>query len=462
MKKKRTHLIPIGLLILALAACNLRSTITSAPNQNAGATSVAQTVEAVIQQATQSAVTPASPTSAPATLTPDASDTPVVSAATQAATNTPGGSSNQVCDNAQFISETIPDGTIETPGAAFIKTWRLKNTGACTWTSSYNAVFLNGDALGAASTVPLTGNVAPGQTVDISVNMTAPAAAGNYTGNWSMRNASGVLFGLGKSDGPFWIKISVVAPTATTSGLTLHLPVLQLLPVASQVLIQVSVAAAGTGHAVASCPSGSILTGGGFAGSTSLLVYSNFASGNSWEADAQNLTASAQGLNVYAECLSNSSGATQQVYAQANVPANSTGQTMVSCPSGTVVTGGGFASNLSLAVYSNSASGNGWEVAAQNKSSLDQPLNAYVLCLSGTSGTSQQVLNQVSVSGNVNGNAVAACPASTYLTGGGFAGNQSLFVYNESAAGSSWQAYAQNSSGSTQLLNAYAVCLTLP
>jgi hypothetical protein len=369
-----------------------------------------------------------------------------------------------VCDNAQFISETIPDGTIETPGAAFIKAWRLKNTGTCTWTSSYNAVLLNGDALGAASAVPLTGNVAPGQTVDITVNMQAPAAPGKYTGNWSMRNASGVLFGLGKSDGPFWIKITVAEPTATTGGLTLNLPKipLKLLPVASQVLNQVSVPASATGHAVATCPSGSILTGGGFAGSSALLVYSNFVSGNNWEADAQNLTSSAKVLNVYAECLSNLSGATQQVVAQAKVPASSTGHTAVTCPSGSVVTGGGFASNSSLTVYSNSASGNGWLVAAQNNSAIDQPLNAYVLCLSGTSGTSQQVPNQVSISANTSGNAVAACPASTFLTGGGYAGNQNLFVYTESANGSNWQVYAQNSSGAAQLLNSYAVCLTLP
>jgi hypothetical protein len=237
---------------------------------------------------------------------------------------------------------------------------------------------------------------------------------------------------------------------------------LKLLPIASQVLNQVSVPASATGHAMATCPSGSILTGGGFAGSTNLLVYSNFASGNSWQADAQNLTPSAKGLNVYAECLSNSSGATQQVFAQAIVSASSTGQAVMTCPTGSVVTGGGFASNSYLAVYNSSVMGNGWEVDAQNKSSLNQPLNAYAICLSGTGGTTQQVLKQASVTGNASGNASAACPASTYLTGGGFAGNQSLFVYTESATGSGWQVYAQNSSGAAKPLNSYAVCLTLP
>jgi hypothetical protein len=36
--------------------------------------------------------------------------------------------------------------------------------------------------------------VAPGQTLNISVDMTAPNDAGNYRGFWQMRNAAGQLF----------------------------------------------------------------------------------------------------------------------------------------------------------------------------------------------------------------------------------------------------------------------------
>ena len=38
------------------------------------------------------------------------------------------------------------------PGGKFIKTWRLKNPGNCTWTSGYSLVFDSDDLLG----VPLT------------------------------------------------------------------------------------------------------------------------------------------------------------------------------------------------------------------------------------------------------------------------------------------------------------------
>ena len=49
------------------------------------------------------------------------------------------------CDMAQFVADvTIPDGTTLAPGATFAKTWRLKNIGSCTWTTSYAVVFTGG------------------------------------------------------------------------------------------------------------------------------------------------------------------------------------------------------------------------------------------------------------------------------------------------------------------------------
>ncbi len=47
------------------------------------------------------------------------------------------------CDRASFVTDVnIPDGTTFTPGAAFSKTWRLKNTGTCTWTREYKLTVL--------------------------------------------------------------------------------------------------------------------------------------------------------------------------------------------------------------------------------------------------------------------------------------------------------------------------------
>ncbi len=102
------------------------------------------------------------------------------------------------CDAAQFVADvTIPDGTAFAPGAAMVKTWRLKNVGTCTWSTSYAVVFVSGSKMGAPSAVNLPTSVAPGNTVDVTVNMTAPSAPGHYRGNWMLRNASNVLFGVG-------------------------------------------------------------------------------------------------------------------------------------------------------------------------------------------------------------------------------------------------------------------------
>jgi hypothetical protein len=54
------------------------------------------------------------------------------------------------------------------------------------------------------ATQALTGNVNPGETVDISVNLKAPSANGSYQGYWKLRNASGVLFA------SFYLDIKVV------------------------------------------------------------------------------------------------------------------------------------------------------------------------------------------------------------------------------------------------------------
>ena len=84
------------------------------------------------------------------------------------------------CDRAAFVMDvTIPDGTDMEPGEAFTKTWRLENNGSCTWTTDYDLIFSDGDDMG-PNTVALTGTVAPGETIDVSINLTAPSDPGNF------------------------------------------------------------------------------------------------------------------------------------------------------------------------------------------------------------------------------------------------------------------------------------------
>ncbi len=209
----------ILLTAVVLSACNLPgSSATPTPGPEAIFTVAAQTVQA---QLTQSVVLP---TSTPAALIPTSTPTP--SALPEMPTLPPVGGSTATavpvvsptprCDAAAFVSDvSVPDGTEFLPSANFRKTWRIRNIGACTWSAAYSIVFEGGNAMNAAASYALPGSVAPGATVDISVDFTAPNAVGDYTSNWKLRNASGEKFGLGAAgNNPFWAKIKVVGLAA--------------------------------------------------------------------------------------------------------------------------------------------------------------------------------------------------------------------------------------------------------
>lgn len=117
-----------------------------------------------------------------------------------------------VCDRAQFVREiSVQDNTPFTPGTWFVKTWRLKNIGSCTWTKDYKLVFISGNAMDANPSAQLLKTVEPNQTVDISVTLKAPHKIGTYRGDWMLSNLSGVRFGIGPNgDQTFWIQIRVM------------------------------------------------------------------------------------------------------------------------------------------------------------------------------------------------------------------------------------------------------------
>jgi hypothetical protein len=120
-----------------------------------------------------------------------------------------------------FIKDvSIPDGTRLTAGETFTKTWRLKNRGTCTWTPDYMLVFVSGDPMGGTTAVRLSGNVSPGQTVDVSITLTAPDKRGHYTGYWMLRNPNGVLFGFGdNANQAFYVDIRTEKlPHGTVTG----------------------------------------------------------------------------------------------------------------------------------------------------------------------------------------------------------------------------------------------------
>ena len=116
------------------------------------------------------------------------------------------------CDWAAFVKDvTIPDGTALKTGETFVKTWRLRNRGTCTWTPDYALVFSSSAQMGDTVAVKIPDTVPPGAKVDVSVALTAPSAPGDYRGYWMLRNASGTLFGLGEyANKAFFVDIHTV------------------------------------------------------------------------------------------------------------------------------------------------------------------------------------------------------------------------------------------------------------
>ena len=124
------------------------------------------------------------------------------------------------CNWAQFVADvTIPDGTNFAPGTAFTKTWRLKNIGTCSWTTAdVSLIYDSGQNMGASTSyaLPAATTVAPGQTWDFTVPMTAPSAAGHYFGYYKFKSASGGVFGIGSTaNKTFWVEINVTSSSGT-------------------------------------------------------------------------------------------------------------------------------------------------------------------------------------------------------------------------------------------------------
>ena len=118
------------------------------------------------------------------------------------------------CDAAAFIADvTIPDGTRVDAGQSFTKTWRVQNIGICSWTQAYNLTFSGGDSLNGQSSISMPYEVLPGGSVDLSVNLIAPSQIGSYSGQWLLRNAAGVTFGIGIVNAPLRTSIRVDSQT---------------------------------------------------------------------------------------------------------------------------------------------------------------------------------------------------------------------------------------------------------
>ncbi|HEY70666.1 MAG TPA: hypothetical protein G4O08_08800 [Anaerolineae bacterium] len=459
MKRFRPISFALMTMFVLMLACGPMGTAEpTIPPEDAAATAV---------ELTQTAHAAAMETLAPDTETPSPTATQT---AVPTSTNTPIPSPTPFCDRAAFISESIPDGMDFEPDTAFTKSWRLQNAGACTWTSEYSLVFDHGDLMSAPTIVPLSGSVAPGQEVDVEVDMVAPSSEGSYTGHWMLRNNSGVLFGLGSNANlTFWVEIDVVEPPPIVMiipGIIQPLFPGWLLPRTEQEYGQTSLSAGSSGHAEVSCPSGSIVVGGGFGATNGLVVYSSVPISNGWRVYAKNTTTINKQFNAYAICLYNTAGTVSFESNNEIIPAGGANSSKAVCPSGSYITGGGFASNPNRHwVYATLKSGTGWETYARNITTADHQITTYAVCLSGVNASTTQVFDQSTIPGTSSGGGEVACPTNTLTTGGGFWLSTNMQLYSsfmKLTDSSRWNNFARNNSFTPRLINIYATCLSFP
>jgi hypothetical protein len=231
--------------------------------------------------------------------------------------------------------------------------------------------------------------------------------------------------------------------------------------------------------AVATCPSGTVVFGGGFSapllsGSTAIAVFESYRSApGSWTASALRLGGSGAAASV-AYCR-RSSRPIADVTATGAVPSGTakTGSATATCPSGTRLVAGGFQSSrgpgtAALAVpWTNMASGSSWSLVSANNSSGAQTITAHAYCLAGIRAptvVSSQRLSSVAQYQTLTAT-TPVCPAPKKkgkkkkkprqrLSAGGFStpipAASPLAVFDSSMeASSAWAATASNASGPT-------------
>lgn len=188
MKANATLLI-VGML---LTGCT-QADVTKTPDVSG------EVLEAVITQLSGISTPTRSPSSTPTPFTPTATATPSTPTVSLTISPTSGYPyitwTPSTCDKSAFLADLdIIDYSKVAPGTVFTKTWRIQNIGTCTWTKQYRFTYISGDPMG-ADTIYLPRSVAPGDTIDISLQMKAPDIEEDYSNFWRLRNTAGEIFG---------------------------------------------------------------------------------------------------------------------------------------------------------------------------------------------------------------------------------------------------------------------------
>ena len=179
------NLIPLILLSLFLTSCITVSVQTNTPSAPLFVTSTLPPTKVVTPRPT---------------LTPAPTRTTGTAIATEVAIK---------CKDGAVLLEdvTIPDNSKVPAGKIFTKTWKFKNTGTCAWTG-FTINYVTGERMSAPDSSPVP-DTAAGDTVDISIDLTAPTSNGSYETYFSLQNAKGDALAIG-AEKTFWLKVVVV------------------------------------------------------------------------------------------------------------------------------------------------------------------------------------------------------------------------------------------------------------
>jgi len=95
---------------------------------------------------------------------------------------------------ARYVADvTVPDRSRLVPGETFVKTWRLRNSGATTWDDRFSLAFWGDNRMNGPQSVPLP-RAQPGAVVDVSVRLVAPRTPGTHRSTWKGRDPQGRFF----------------------------------------------------------------------------------------------------------------------------------------------------------------------------------------------------------------------------------------------------------------------------
>lgn len=204
-----TLLLVVGLSALSLKLLAPKPTVSPEELQVAAAATLAVVVPLYVDETLNSAL----PGLIAGTQTASApSATPIPPTPTQPVTP---------CDLAGFISDgTLPDGSRLKTTTPFTKVWSIRNMGTCTWAEDYALVYSGGELMAGKSPLTIGRELAPGDGIEISANLVAPAISGLYSSQWLLQNSAGVTFGLSPNGEPLSLTISAGSHASIALDLT--------------------------------------------------------------------------------------------------------------------------------------------------------------------------------------------------------------------------------------------------